>query len=133
MVVVVVDVRECGVAMVKVTPESCCFERDDHPLVREIKDKLPAEVVHRIHLFYPWIEKRQERDLASKIAAYRKIRAAVAWIAGLLAYPVVAFYIGASFTNYYGIDLVMINILLGTFCVAMVVALYLLCRRHGPL
>ncbi len=61
---------------------------NDHPLVREIKDKLPAVVVHQIHLFFPWIEKRQERDLASKIAAYRKIRAAAARIAGLLAYPI---------------------------------------------
>ena len=91
-------------------------------LMRKIADELPEDVIHQIYLFCPRGEGGDVRRCASKHFL---------WFAflGSLTFQVIAFYIGAYITGNYGVGLLLVNILVGYSCLAIIISICLLIEK----
>ena len=105
-------------------------------LMRKIADELPEDVIHQIYLFCPHGEGGDVRRCAPMARCRYRASKHFLWFAflGSLTFQVIAFYIGAYFTHHYGVDLLLINLLLGYSCLALLafvcVVLQNCCHEH---
>lgn len=110
--------------MEKVVPLSSVVNTDT--LLHKIVNELPEDVIYQIYLFHHRKEKENEKE--------RDVAFCRSWISkhmfwfgflGFITFQVIAFYIGAYITTEYGVEVILLNILVGYSCLALFILICL--------
>lgn len=122
--------------MGKVMPESLAIlcgtdAANTRILMRKIADELPEDVIHQIYLFCPRGEGGDVRRCAPMARCRYRVSKHFLWFVflGSLTFQVIAFYIGAYITGNYGVGLLLVNLLVGYSCLAIIIAICLLIEK----
>ena len=114
--------------MEKVVPVSSLVNTDT--LMRKIVNELPEDVIYQIYLFHHRKEKEKEQE--QDVAFCRSwISKHFFWfgLLGFITYQVIAFYIGAYITSEYGIEVILLNLLVGYSCLAVFIIICLIIEK----
>ena len=115
--------------MEKVVPLSSLVNTDT--LMHKIVNELPEDVIYQIYLFHHRKEKgKKEKDFSFCISR--------SWMSkhffwfgflGLITYQVIAFYIGAYITSEYGTEVILLNLLVGNYGLAVFIIICLIIEK----
>ena len=104
--------------MEKVVPLSSLVNTDT--LMHKIVNELPEDMIYQIYLFH----QEKERDVAFCRSWISKHMFWFGFL-GFITFQVIAFYIGAYITTEYGVEVILLNILVGYSCLAIFIMICL--------